>query len=296
MSNQLTLDALAVLDAIDRKGSYAAAAAVLNRVPSAVSYTVQKLEQDLGVTLFQKEGRRAVLTSAGRHLVDQGRQLLLAASELAATTRQISTGWEPRLRIAVDTVVPLEMVLPCMEQLLQQQPDTELLLSHEVLGGTWEALVENRVDLVVGGIGNAPGHQGIRCEPWLEFEHIFVAAPQHPICALPQPITTEAAREYRAIIVSDTSRNSSPLSRGLMQQHTAMYVPSMAAKIVAHRQGLGVGYVPANQVAEDLASGRLRQLELAESREQEPIMLGWKLSNRGQALHFLLERLRQLRN
>ena len=61
---KLSLEALEVIEAIDRKGSYAAAATALNRVPSAVSYTVQKLEQDLDVTLFQKEGRRAVLTTS----------------------------------------------------------------------------------------------------------------------------------------------------------------------------------------------------------------------------------------
>ena len=51
----ISLDALQVLDAIDRKGSFAAAASSLHRVPSAVSYSVQKLEQDLGIALFQKQ-------------------------------------------------------------------------------------------------------------------------------------------------------------------------------------------------------------------------------------------------
>ena len=55
----ISLEALQVIDAIDRKGSFAAAAAALYKVPSAVSYTVQKLEQDLGVTIFIKEGRRS---------------------------------------------------------------------------------------------------------------------------------------------------------------------------------------------------------------------------------------------
>ena len=49
---RLTLDALAVLDAIDRQGSFAAAAEELHRVPSAMTYAVQKLEADLDVLLF----------------------------------------------------------------------------------------------------------------------------------------------------------------------------------------------------------------------------------------------------
>jgi DNA-binding transcriptional LysR family regulator len=296
MNYPLTLDALAVIEAIERKGSYAAAATALNRVPSAVSYTVQKLEQDLGVTLFQREGRRAVLTSAGRHLAEQGRQLLEAAEDLAASTRQISSGWEPRLRVALDTIVPAELVLRCIGSLQRQHPGIEVVLTHEVLGGTWEALIENRVDLVVGAVGNAPGHHGVRCEPWLEFEHIFVAAPEHPVCALPQPLATAALSQFRAVIVSDTARNSSPLSRGLLQLQSAIYVPSMAAKIEAHRQGLGVGYVPHEQVKADLETGRLQRIKLAETREDESSMLGWKVSNQGKALHYLLQQLRDLRN
>ncbi len=72
MKYPITLDALEVLDAIDRKGSFAAAASELFRVPSAVSYTVQKLEQDLYVVLFRKEGKKAMLTQAGKVLLEEG--------------------------------------------------------------------------------------------------------------------------------------------------------------------------------------------------------------------------------
>ena len=62
MQNPLSLEAFEVLDAIDRRGSFAAAADSLYRVPSAVSYTVQKLEQDLGVVLFKKVEQVPTLT------------------------------------------------------------------------------------------------------------------------------------------------------------------------------------------------------------------------------------------
>jgi DNA-binding transcriptional LysR family regulator len=292
MKQALTLDSLEVIDAIDRRGSFAAAAAVLHKVPSAISYTVQKLEQDLGVPLFQKEGRRAVLTSAGRHLVDQGRQLLLAADQLATSTRQLATGWEPRLRVAVDTIIPLEVVLPAVAQLQEKQPSIEISITTEVLGGTWEVLVENHVDLVVGGMGDAPGHRGIRCEPWRTIEHVFVAAPQHPLCREEGPISIASVQQHRAVIVRDSSRNSAALSRGILNQQTCMYVPTMEAKLEAHRLGMGVGFAPKTQVAKDLATGRLVALQLEETREHSPTMLGWKVDNRGQALQFLVERLR----
>jgi DNA-binding transcriptional LysR family regulator len=77
----LTLDALETLDTIARKGSFAAAAAALGKVPSALTYTVRKLEDELDVLLFDRRGSRARLTPAGQELVDEGRHLLRAADD-----------------------------------------------------------------------------------------------------------------------------------------------------------------------------------------------------------------------
>ncbi|MEM9255226.1 MAG: LysR substrate-binding domain-containing protein [Pseudomonadota bacterium] len=294
MRTTLSLEALEVIDAIDRRGSFAAAAAVLHKVPSAVSYTVQKLEQDLDVNLFQKQGRRAVLTAAGRHLVDEGRHLLMAAQALAAGTQQIAIGWEPRLRIAVDTIVPLAEIMPLLRELQAVQPRVEVSLATEVLAGSWEALLEDRVELLIGGVEGVPGRKGLCSEPWRRVRHCFVAAPDHPVCAEPAPISVEAVRRHHAVVISDTSRNSATLSRGMLGQQSCIYVPTMEAKVEAHCQGLGVGFVPESHGARQLASGRLVALEVAEPQQDSQLCLAWKLGNRGQGLHFLIERLRDI--
>ena len=89
---RLSLDALAVLDAIDRRGSFAAAAVELDRVPSAITYTVRRLEDDLDVLLFDRRGHRAQFTPAGRALLDAGRELLAAAGEASSSA---SGAWPP---------------------------------------------------------------------------------------------------------------------------------------------------------------------------------------------------------
>src|SRR5213075_3175739 len=105
---RLTLDALQVLDAVDRKGSFAAAAEELHRVPSAITYSVQQLEEGLDVLLFDRRGHRAKLTEPGRELLNEGRHLLRAAADLECRVRQVAKGWESELRIAVDTMVGME--------------------------------------------------------------------------------------------------------------------------------------------------------------------------------------------
>ena len=77
----LTLESLQLVDAIARRGSFAGAASELGRVPSAVTYAVRRLEEDLDVLLFDRGGYRARLTPAGEELLREGRHLLAAADD-----------------------------------------------------------------------------------------------------------------------------------------------------------------------------------------------------------------------
>jgi DNA-binding transcriptional LysR family regulator len=287
----ISLDALQVLDAIDRKGSFAAAASSLHRVPSAVSYSVQKLEQDLGVALFEKQGRRAVPTNAGQLLIEQGRALLQAAEQLSLDTQQLATGWEPRLRIALDHSIPDRIVMNAVEALYAIQPRIEITIKTEVLGGTWEALLEGRVDLAIGAVDDAPSHKGIHHEPWLTMPFVFAAAADHPICQEPQPLSQESINRHRLVVIRDTSRNQAAISRGILSREQTLCVDSIEQKISAQRSGLGVGTLPLHRIQHHLDNGELRQLQVQQEMVQTPTRLAWMNSNKGQALHFLRNQL-----
>jgi len=138
---KLSFDVLQALDAIDRSGTFASAAERLHRVPSALTYLVQKLESDLGVELFDRTGRRAKLTQIGRLVVEEGRRLLQAADDLEYKVQRIQKGWEADLRIAVDETMPFDMLWTHVRAFYDLRMDTKLQLSREVLGGTSDALV-----------------------------------------------------------------------------------------------------------------------------------------------------------
>src|SRR5215813_8499917 len=101
----LTLDALRLIDAIARSGSFAQAARALGRVPSAVTYSVRRLEEDLDVLLFDRRGHRARLTPAGAEMLREGRHLLAAADDLVRRVKRVARGWEQEMRIALDGVI-----------------------------------------------------------------------------------------------------------------------------------------------------------------------------------------------
>ncbi|MDW6005558.1 LysR family transcriptional regulator, partial [Vibrio mangrovi] len=82
MHSPITLEALYILDAIERRGSFAAAAHEMNRAPSSLSYQIQKLEQDLDIIIFDRSGHKASFTDAGRLLLDHGRRILSETDKL----------------------------------------------------------------------------------------------------------------------------------------------------------------------------------------------------------------------
>src|SRR6476619_5683108 len=101
---KLSLEALQIVDAIDRRGSFAKAAQELHKVPSTISYTVAKLEEDLGLQVFERHGPRIVLTPAGRELLKEGRYLLKAALDLEQRVKRVASGWETELAIGMDSM------------------------------------------------------------------------------------------------------------------------------------------------------------------------------------------------
>ncbi|HSG89289.1 MAG TPA: LysR substrate-binding domain-containing protein, partial [Pseudomonadales bacterium] len=214
MDHPVSLDALQVLDAIDREGSFAAAASALHRVPSAITYGIRKLEEQLGVTLFDRSGHRAVLTADGRVVLERGQRLLDASAELQQTARRLATGWEPRLSIAVNSLIDLATLLPLIRRFHEAQPGIELALTEEVLDGSWDALESGRADLAIGAFGEAP--RGMATLGFGPVEWVFVAAPEHPATRLPQPIDPAALKDATAVVAADSSRRRPARSAGLL--------------------------------------------------------------------------------
>lgn len=291
MTTRLTLDALEVLDSIERKGSFAAAAAALYRVPSAVTYTVNKLEQELGVTVFRKEGRRSVLTPAGEMLLEQGRELLEAAARLVETTRQVDSGWESCLNIAIDSVYTFEVIGEHLKALYQLNPEIEVNLQEEVLGGAWEAVLDGRSDLVIGAIAPSGSTQGIRHEEIGRCQWCFAVAGSHPLAESVGVVEEQEIRQYRGAVVRDSSRHLPALTRRVFDAQAVLRVQTIEQKISAQLAGLAVGFLPRHRIAAHLESGALVALQLAEPEVDSPLYLVWRKGARGKALRWMLERL-----
>jgi DNA-binding transcriptional LysR family regulator len=293
MASPITLDALRTLDAIDRRHSFAAAAEALHRVPSAISYTVSKLEEDLGVALFDRSRRRATLTPVGRLVLEQGRHILRAADELAALAQQAAEGWEAELRLCIDSILDPEPLWPLIEEFQALRPKTRIRVTEEVLAGAWDALNDRRCDLVIGAEGAPPpGDFAQRRLGSVIFE--FAVAAGHPLLEAARPLSAAAISEFPTVIVADSARHLPERSTGLLDGRSRLVVPSMARKIDAQVRGLGVGYLPRHRIQRELAEGLLHVLPLAEPRPPVELSVAWQKNQAGLGLAWFVERLEGL--
>ncbi len=292
MHHAITLDALRAIDYIDKKGSFTAAASALHRVPSALTYTVQKLESDLDIKLFDRSGHRAILTPAGRLLLAEGRHLLQAADRLEEAVKQVEAGWETRLRIARDTILPLQPLLQTIQDFNALNHQVDVHISEEVLGGTWEALIANRCDISLGASGELPKGLFEFCKLG-QVEFVFAVAPDHPLTQYTDPITAEAISAYPTVVVADSSLSAPGRNSGLLERRQMLRVTTMSAKLEAQMLGVGVGFLPRHLAHEAIAQGLLRALPCNVPRPDIPIYMAWRKDNKGKALAWFTHALAQ---
>ncbi len=293
MSIKLSLEALEVIDAIARKGSFAAAAESLYKVPSALTYTVRKLEEDLGVTLFNRSGHRATLTEAGAELLNEGRNLLNAASELESRVKRVASGIETELTIAVSDLLNITAIYPVLDRFYAQKFGTRIKLLREVYGGSWDALLSGRSDISLGAPGDAPPGGGYTTKAIGTLEFQYAVAPHHPLAKLPEPLQNLDIMRYRSISAADSSRNLPPRTSGILSGQDVLTVPDMQAKLDAQIAGLGVGYLPRKLAEKFAARGQLVIKAVAEPKPIATAFLAW-CSKGGKAQQWLIKELQLL--
>lgn len=288
----LTLEALRVMDAIDRRGSFAAAADELGRVPSALSYTMQKLEEELDVVLFDRSGHRTKFTNVGRMLLERGRVLLEAAEKLTTDAEALARGWETHLTIVTEALVPTEALFPLVEK-LSQKANTQISLITEVLAGAWERLEQGRADIVIAPDLHFRASTEINTRKLYTMMSVYVASTDHPIHDEPEPQSEVTRVKYRGIAVADTARERPVLTVQLLDKQQRLTVSSIDDKRRALLAGLGIATMPYALVEKDIAEGRLRVVSPEYTREVD-IIMAWRRDSMGEAKAWCLREIPRL--
>jgi DNA-binding transcriptional LysR family regulator len=248
---------LVFLSVVDH-GSFSAAARHLERAQSAITYAVHKLESDLGVALFDRSGRRPVLTPAGEALVANARRI---AHELAAIQRRargLLQGLESELGLVVDPQFPMARLFAIIKDFAEVFPTVPIRMFVEALGAAAELVLDRTCVLGIAGpvVTRIDGLSHLHIGT---IERVLVAAPSHPVARWKGEITPEILGDYAQVVLTDRSELTHGQDFGVLSPMT-WRLSDLGAKHDMILAGLGWGGLPRHMVESDLREKRLVEL------------------------------------
>ncbi|MGR6874423.1 LysR family transcriptional regulator [Pseudomonas sp. HK3] len=260
---RVTLEQWRTLQAVVDHGGYAQAAEALHKSQSSISYTVAKLQEQIGMELLHIEGRKAVLTSAGEALLQRSRHLIDHAIEIEQVAASLEQGWEAQVALAADAIFPKAILIRAFKQFFPESRGCKMLLREEVLSGAAEVLLEKKVDLSITP-WVPPGFMG---EKLMSIDFIAVAHPDHALHQLGRKVASSDLSQHLHVVIKDSAvkqnRDSGWLGSDLRWTVTNL---ESARQLVV--EGLGFSWIPLHEACEYIQKGQLLPLDLEEDYQK----------------------------
>lgn len=262
---RVTLEQWRTLQAVVDHGGFAQAAEVLHRSQSSVSYTVARMQEQLGVPLLRIDGRKAVLTEAGDVLLRRSRQLVKQASQLEDLAHHMEQGWEAEVRLVVDAAYPNARLVQALTAFMPQSRGCRVRLREEVLSGVEDVLKEGTADLAISSL-NIPGFLGAELN---RVEFVAVAHPEHPLHRLHRLLTFQDLQAQMQVVIRDSGRQQ-PRDVGWLGAEQRWTVGSLATAAAFVSNGLGFAWLPRHLIERELKDATLMPLPLDQGGSRNP--------------------------
>ena len=258
-----TVDQLQVLLAVIDSGSFTGAAKRLGRAVSAISYAIDTLEAQLGVSLFIRGStRRPKLTEAGEAVFSEARAVTLSVETLRARVRGLVDGLEPEVSLVIDSMYPVDHLAVVLKDFHAKFATVPLRLLVQSLNGVERAIRNGEAAI---GVGSA-AHMDIRGfrQSLIEPVRIIpVAAPKHPLASTGDASSARVL-EHVQLVLTDQ-----PDVEGRDHGVVSQAIWRVADLNLKHRlilRGMGWGGLPEPMVRADIEAGRLVRLQLDDYR------------------------------
>lgn len=173
----MDLRKLEIFSTVARAGSFSQGAEQLHMAQPAVSIAVRKLEDSLGLRLFDRSGRRIALTSEGAHLLDRAEAILGQVRELQQSAGELAGLLRGELSIASPSMLATYFLPDLLGDFLARHPG---LTASVIQAGTNEVeamLLRDEIEL---GVTTAEGTDELERTPIVDEEMVICVAEDHP--------------------------------------------------------------------------------------------------------------------
>ncbi|MGQ3890808.1 LysR family transcriptional regulator [Legionella sp. CNM-4043-24] len=279
---KVTIDQWRVFQAVVDEGSFAKAAIRLHKSQSSISYTIAKLQDMLGLTLLNMEGRRAVLTGQGLRILNLSRQITRASINVEKAAHNFKSGCEELLTLAVDEIFPPARLLSILHGFGLKNRQTRLVLHQGILSGPSDRLVDGDADLAV--LSKIP--EGYTGDKLIDIDFVAYAHEDSPWHS--RELTQDDLREERYIIAQDSGVKNKR-SEGWLGSDFSWTVSSIEMKILCVVQGIGFGWLPRQVVEERRLPLRALNLQQDNTRTYPLYLVHRDPDNMGPAARLLID-------
>lgn len=184
---------LEIILAVAEQGSLTAAAKKLHLTQSALSHTVRKLEDQLGIAIWYREGRSLRPTQAGEYLLSVANRLLPQLAHAEERLRQFAEGERGSLRIGMECHPCYRWLLKVVAPYLAQWPDVEVDVKQKFQFSGIGALIGHEIDVLV--TPDPLYKPGLRFEPVFDYEQVLVVSRQHALATAKYVVPTQLSNE-----------------------------------------------------------------------------------------------------
>jgi DNA-binding transcriptional LysR family regulator len=165
--------------AVAEEGTFTRAAERVGRTQPAISQSIKKLEDELGMLLFARDLHEVSLTEAGKALVEYARRMVKArddAMRMLGSLKHMSTG---TLNIAAHESAAVYLLPAALRHYLRKFPDIKVGIYRSRLADIPRQVVDR--EMHVGFVKEIPPFKELTCVPVHSDEMVLVASPGHPI-------------------------------------------------------------------------------------------------------------------
>jgi len=274
----ITFRQLRVFTEVAQHGSMARAAEALHLTPPAVSMQIKEVESQVGLPLFDRQGRSVVLSTAGEYFLVHAKRLLAAlkeADDSMARFKRVERGL-----LTIGMVSTAKYFVPhLLARFHEDHPGIDVRL--RVVGNREQlvALMQtSEVDLSI--MGRPPREISTRSENFATHPLVFIAPPGHPLLKQAHaPVTALGPYEF---IAREHGSGTRAAMEGFFQEHR--FAPRIAMEMSSNETikqaviaGMGLSFLSLHTVGLEIKSGLLKIIDIAGT----PVMRTWNVVHLG---------------
>lgn len=257
-----TLQQLRLFEAVARHRSYTRAAEEMNLSQPAVSIQVKRLEENVGLTLFEHVGRRIRLTDAGRVLYTASKDVLGRLADLDGAIDALRGEVAGTLRVTVVTSAKY-FVPHLLGAFIRRYPDVEPKLMVANRASLLDRVGDNEDDLYV--MGHVPDGLDVEEFHFLDNNIAVVASPEHPL-ASKRRVNLQRLADERFLVREMGSGNRKVVDEFFEEQGVAInpYMELGSAEAIKQgvMAGLGIGALSLHNLRLEISAGQITVLNV----------------------------------